>query len=144
MQRSYIVLIAGAILIIGGLILVLPSAYNTSTLLNSISSNDMAKLILTGLVNKTHEQSVSKDSSLYEMIKIEFKNLVIKGSKYFISKHIQPSSDELSLRNLAYKLGLNFFIILVWIILIVNGLISLISGTIIFVHDRLKIRRAKG
>jgi hypothetical protein len=62
MQRSYIVLIAGAILIIGGLILIVPSAYNTSSLLNSISSKDMAKLILTGLVNKTQEQSVSKDS----------------------------------------------------------------------------------
>jgi hypothetical protein len=63
-------------------------------------------------------------------------------SKYAVSKINQPP-EELSLRNIAYKLGLNFFIILVGIILIVNGLISLISGTIIFVHDRRKIRRAK-
>jgi hypothetical protein len=77
------------------------------------------------------------------MIKTGFKNLAIKGSKYFVSKNIHTSYNELSVRDLAYKLGLNFFIILVGIILIVNGLISLISGTTIFVYDRLKIRRAK-
>lgn len=142
MQLGYIVLIAGALLIIGGLILILPSAQSVSSLLNSISTNDMAKLILIDLINKTQEQSVSKDSSLLDLIKIESKNLIIKGSKYVISNDNQTSSEEL-LRNFAYNLGLNFFIILVGIILIVNGLISLICGTIIFVHDRGKIRRAK-
>jgi hypothetical protein len=76
------------------------------------------------------------------LLKIESKNLIIKGSKYLISNDNQTSSEEL-LRKLAYNLGLNFFIILVGIILIVNGLILLMGGTIIFVHDRLKIRRAK-
>ena len=142
MQLGYIVLIVGAFLIIGGLILILPSAHSISSLLNSISTNDMAKLILIDLINKTQEQSVSKDSSLLDLIKIESKNLIIKGSKYVISNDNQTSSEEL-LRNFAYNLGLNFFIILVGIILIVNGLISLIGGTIIFVHDRGKICRAK-
>lgn len=142
MQRGSIVLIAGAFLIIGGLILILPSAHSISSLLNSISTNDMAKLILIDMINKTQEQSVSEDSSLFDLLKIESKNLIIKGSKYLISNDNQTSSEEL-LRKLAYNLGLNFFIILVGIILIVNGLILLMGGTIIFVHDRLKIRRAK-
>jgi len=142
MQRGYLILIAGAFLIIGGLILILPSAYNVSSLLNSISANDMAKLILIDMINKTQEQSVSNDSSLFDMLKIESKNLIIKGSKYLVSNDNQTSSEEL-LRKLAYNLGLNFFIILVGIILIVNGLILLISGTIIFVYDRRKIRRPK-
>jgi hypothetical protein len=137
MQRSYIILIAGAFLMIGGLILILPSAYNTSSLLNSISANDMAKLILTDMINKTQEQSVTKDSSLFDLLKIKSKNLIIKGSKYLISNDNQTSSEEL-LRKFAYNLGLNFFIILVGIILMVNGLISLIGGTIIFVFDRRK------
>lgn len=94
------------------------------------------------MINKTQEQSVSKDSSLFDLLKIESKNLIIKGSKYLISNDNQTSSEEL-LRKLAYNLGLNFFIILVGIILIVNGLILLIGGTIVFVHDRRKIRRAK-
>jgi len=122
---------------IGGLILILPSAYNTSSLLNSISANDMAKLILTDMINKTQEQSVTKDSSLFDLLKIKSKNLIIKGSKYLISNDNQTSSEEL-LRKFAYNLGLNFFIILVGIILMVNGLISLIGGTIIFVLDRRK------
>jgi hypothetical protein len=142
MQRGSIVLIVGAFLIIGGVILILPSAYSISSLLNSISANDMAKLILIDMINKTQEQSVSKDSSLFDLLKIESKNLIIKGSKYLISNDNQTSSEEL-LRELAYNLGLNFFIILVGIILIVNGLILLMGGTIIFVHDRRKIRRAK-
>jgi hypothetical protein len=142
MQRGSIVLIAGAFLIIGGLILILPSAHSISSLLNSISTNDMAKLILIDMINKTQEQSVSEDSSLFDFIKTESKNLIIKGSKYLISNDNQTSSEEL-LRELAYNLGLNFFIILVGIILIVNGLILLMGGTIIFVHDRRKIRRAK-
>ena len=142
MQRGSIVLIAGAFLIIGGVILILPSAHSISSLLNSISANDMAKLILIDMINKTQEQSVSKDSSLFDLLKIESKNLIIKGSKYLVSNDNQTSSEEL-LRKLAYNLGLNFFIILVGIILIVNGLILLIGGTIIFVHDRRKIRRAK-
>jgi hypothetical protein len=137
MQRSYIILIAGAFLMIGGLILILPSAYNTSSLLNSISANDMAKLILTDMINKTQEQSVSEDSSLFDLLKIKSKNLIIKGSKYLISNDNQTSSEEL-LRKFAYNLGLNFFIILVGIILMVNGLISIIGGTIIFVLDRRK------
>ena len=137
MQRSYIILIAGAFLMIGGLILILPSAYNTSSLLNSISANDMAKLILTDMINKTQEQSVTKDSSLFDLLKIKSKNLIIKGSKYLISNDNQTSSEEL-LRKFAYNLGLNFLIILVGIILMVNGLISLIGGTIIFVFDRRK------
>lgn len=137
MQRSYIILIAGAFLMIGGLILILPSAYNTSSLLNSISANDMAKLILTDMINKTQEQSVSEDSSLFDLLKIKSKNLIIKGSKYLISNDNQTSSEEL-LRKFAYNLGLNFLIILVGIILMVNGLISLIGGTIIFVLDRRK------
>jgi len=140
MQRGYLILIAGAFLIIGGLILILPSAYSTYSLLNSISANDMAKLILIDMINKTQEQSVSNDSSLFDLLKIESKNLIIKGSKYLISNENQTSSEEL-LRKLAYNLGLNFFIILVGIILIVNGLILLVGGTIIFVHDRRKIRR---
>lgn len=142
MQRGYLILIAGAFLIIGGLILILPSAHSISSLLNSISANDMAKLIIIDMINKTQEQSVSKDSSLFDLLKIESKNLIIKGSKYLVSNDNQTSSEEL-LRNLAYNLGLNFLIILVGIILIVNGLILLIGGTIIFVHDRRKIRRAK-
>ena len=144
MQRSYIILIAGAFLISGGLILILPSAYNTSSLLNSISANDMAKLILIDMINKTQEQSVSEDSSLFDLLKIESKNLIIKGSKYFISNvnANQTSSEEL-LRKFALNLGLNFFIILVGIILIVNGLILLVGGTVIFVYDRRKARRAK-
>lgn len=142
MQRGYLILIVGAFLILGGLILILPSAYSISSLLNSISANDMAKLILIDMINKTQEQSVSKDSSLFDVLKIESKNLIIKGSKYLISNDNQTSSEEL-LRKLAYNLGLNFFIILVGIILIVNGLILLIGGTIVFVHDRRKIRRAK-
>lgn len=142
MQRGYLILIVGAFLILGGLILILPSAYSISSLLNSISANDMAKLILIDMINKTQEQSVSKDSSLFDLLKIESKNLIIKGSKYLISNDNQTSSEEL-LRKLAYNLGLNFFIILVGIILIVNGLILLIGGTIVFVHDRRKIRRAK-
>jgi hypothetical protein len=137
MQRSYIILIAGAFLMIGGLILILPSAYNTSSLLNSISANDMAKLILTDMINKTQEQSVTKDSSLFDLLKIKSKNLIIKGSKYLISNDNQTSSEEL-LRKFAYNLGLNFLIILVGIILMVNGLISIIGGTIIFVLDRRK------
>ena len=140
MQRGSIVLIAGVILIIGGLILIIPSAHSISSLLKSISANDMAKLILIDMINKTQEQSVSKNSSLFDLIKIESKNLIIKGSKYVIRNDNQTSSEEL-LRNLAYNLGLNFLIILVGIILIVNGLISLIVGTIIFVYDRRKIRR---
>ena len=140
MQRASIVLIAGVILIIGGLILIIPSAHSISSLLKSISANDMAKLILIDMINKTQEQSVSKNSSLFDLIKIESKNLIIKGSKYVIRNDNQTSSEEL-LRNLAYDLGLNFLIILVGIILIVNGLISLIVGTIIFVYDRRKIRR---
>ena len=142
MQRGYLILIAGAFLIIGGLILILPSAYNVSSLLNSISANDMAKLILIDMINKTQEQSVSNDSSLFDMLKIESKNLIIKGSKYLISNDNQTSSEEL-LKKLAYNLGLNFFIILVGIILIVNGLILLLVGTIIFVYDWRKIRRAE-
>lgn len=142
MQRGYLILIVGAFLILGGLILILPSAYSISSLLNSISANDMAKLILIDMINKTQEQSVSQDSSLFDLLKIESKNLIIKGSKYLISNDNQTSSEEL-LRKLAYNLGLNFFIILVGIILIVNGLILLIGGTIVFVHDRRKIRRAK-
>lgn len=142
MQRGYLILIAGAFLIIGGLILILPSAHSISSLLNSISANDMAKLIIIDMINKTQEQSVSKDSSLFDLLKIESKNLIIKGSKYLVSNDNQTSSEEL-LRKLAYNLGLNFLIILVGIILIVNGLILLIGGTIIFVHDRRKIRRAK-
>jgi hypothetical protein len=142
MQRGYLILIVGAFLIIGGLILILPPAYSISSLLNSISANDMAKLILIDMINKTQEQSVSKDSSLFDLLKIESKNLIIKGSKYLISNDNQTSSEEL-LRKLAYNLGLNFFIILVGIILIVNGLILLMGGTIIIVHDRRKIRRAK-
>lgn len=142
MQRGYLILIVGAFLILGGLILILPSAYSISSLLNSISANDMAKLIIIDMINKTQEQSVSKDSSLFDLLKIESKNLIIKGSKYLISNDNQTSSEEL-LRKLAYNLGLNFFIILVGIILIVNGLILLIGGTIVFVHDRRKIRRAK-
>ena len=127
---------------IGGLILILPSAYNTSSLLNSISANDMAKLILTDMINKTQEQSVTKDSSLFDLLKIKSKNLIIKGSKYLINNDNQTSSEEL-LRKLTYNLGLNFFIILVGIILIVNGLISLIGGTIIFVLDRRKTHQPK-
>lgn len=142
MQRGYLILIAGAFLIIGGLILILPSAQSISSLLNSISANDMAKLIIIDMINKTQEQSVSKDSSLFDLLKIESKNLIIKGSKYLISNANQTSSEEL-LTKLAYNLGLNFLIILVGIILIVNGLILLIGGTIIFVHDRRKIRRPK-
>ena len=142
MQRGHIILIAGAFLIIGGLILILPTAHSTYSLLNSISANDMAKLIIIDMINKTQEQSVSNDSSLFELLKIESKNLVIKGSKYLISNvnTNQTSSEEL-LRKLAYTLGLNFFIILVGIILIVNGLVLLVAGTVIFVHDRRKIRR---
>ncbi|HMG37677.1 MAG TPA: hypothetical protein VK566_00685 [Nitrososphaeraceae archaeon] len=135
-------MIAGAFLIIGGLILILPSAYNTSSLLNSISANDMAKLIVIDMINKTEEQSVSKDSSLFDLLKIKSKNLIIKGSKYLINNDNQTSSEEL-LRKLTYNLGLNFFIILVGIILIVNGLISLIGGTIIFVLDRRKTHQPK-
>jgi len=142
MQRGYQILIAGAFLIIGGLILILPSAYNTSSLLNSISANDMAKLIVIDMINKTQEQSVSKDSSLFDLLKIKSKNLIIKGSKYLINNDNQTSSEEL-LRKLTYNLGLNFFIILVGIILIVNGLISLIGGTIIFVLDRRKTHQPK-
>jgi sulfite exporter TauE/SafE len=142
MQRGYQILIAGAFLIISGLILILPSAYNTSSLLNSISANDMAKLIVIDMINKTEEQSVSKDSSLFDLLKIKSKNLIIKGSKYLINNDNQTSSEEL-LRKLAYNLGLNFFIILVGIILIVNGLISLIGGTIIFVLDRRKTHQPK-
>lgn len=142
MQRSYIILIAGAFLMITSLILILPSAQNTSTLLNSISANDMAKLILIDMINKTQEQSVSEDSSLFDLLKIESKNLIIKGSKYLISNANQTSSEEI-LRKLAYNLGLNFFIILVGIILMVNGLISLIGGTIIFVLDRRKTHQIK-
>ena len=142
MQRGYQILIAGALLIIGGLILILPSAYNTSSLLNSISANDMAKLIVIDMINKTEEQSVSKDSSLFDLLKIKSKNLIIKGSKYLINNDNQTSSEEL-LRKLTYNLGLNFFIILVGIILIVNGLISLIGGTIIFVLDRRKTHQPK-
>lgn len=142
MQRSYIILIAGAFLMITSLILILPSAQNTSSLLNSISANDMAKLILIDMINKTQEQSVSEDSSLFDLLKIESKNLIIKGSKYLISNANQTSSEEI-LRKLAYNLGLNFFIILVGIILMVNGLISLIGGTIIFVLDRRKTHQIK-
>ena len=142
MQLGYQILIAGAFLIIGGLILILPSAYNTSSLLNSISANDMAKLIVIDMINKTEEQSVSKDSSLFDLLKIKSKNLIIKGSKYLINNDNQTSSEEL-LRKLTYNLGLNFFIILVGIILIVNGLISLIGGTIIFVLDRRKTHQPK-
>jgi len=142
MQRGYQILIAGAFLIIGGLILILPSAYNTSSLLNSISANDMAKLIVIDMINKTEEQSVSKDSSLFDLLKIKSKNLIIKGSKYLINNDNQTSSEEL-LRKLTYNLGLNFFIILIGIILIVNGLISLIGGTIIFVLDRRKTHQPK-
>jgi hypothetical protein len=142
MQRGYQILIAGAFLIIGGLILILPSAYNTSSLLNSISANDMAKLIVIDMINKTEEQSVSKDSSLFDLLKIKSKNLIIKGSKYLINNDNQTSSEEL-LRKLTYNLGLNFFIILVGIILIVNGLISFIGGTIIFVLDRRKTHQPK-
>lgn len=142
MQRSYIILIAGAFLMITSLILILPSAQNTSSLLNSISANDMAKLILIDMINKTQEQSVSEDSSLFDLLKIESKNLIIKGSKYLISNANQTSSEEI-LRKLAYNLGLNFFIILVGIILMVNGLISLIGGTILFVLDRRKTHQIK-
>lgn len=127
---------------ITSLILILPSAQNTSSLLNSISANDMAKLILIDMINKTQEQSVSEDSSLFDLLKIESKNLIIKGSKYLISNANQTSSEEI-LRKLAYNLGLNFFIILVGIILMVNGLISLIGGTIIFVLDRRKTHQIK-
>jgi len=144
MRRSYIILIAGAFLIISGLILILPSAYNTSSLLNSISANDMAKLILIDMINKTQEQSVSEDSSLFDLLKIESKNLIIKGSKYLISNvNANQTSSEEILRKLAFNLGTNFFIILVGIILMVNGLILLVGGTVIFVYDRRKIRRAK-
>lgn len=144
MQRSYIILIAGVFLIIVCLILILLSAYNTSSLLKSISAKDMAKLILIDMINKTQEQSVSNDSSLFELLKIESKNLIIKGSKYLISNaNANQTSSEDILRKLAYNLGLNFFIILVGIILIVNGLILLVGGTIIFVYDRRKVRRAK-
>ena len=144
MRRSYIILIAGAFLIISGLILILPSAYNTSSLLNSISANDMAKLILIDTINKTQEQSVSEDSSLFDLLKIESKNLIIKGSKYLISNvNANQTSSEEILRKLAFNLGINFFIILVGIILMVNGLILLVGGTVIFVYDRRKIRRAK-
>ena len=94
------------------------------------------------MINKTQEQSVSEDSSLFDLLKIESKNLIIKGSKYLISNANQTSSEEI-LRKIAYNLGLNFFIILVGIILMVNGLISLIGGTIIFVLDRRKTHQIK-
>ncbi len=139
MKRAYSVFIAGVILIVVGIGLILPSVYNASSLLKSVSVNDLTKVLVTRLANSTQEQAVPKDSSLYNLVKTGLKNLAIKGFKYVISKESQSSSQEVSLRKLAFNLGLYSLIILIGIILIVNGIISLIAGTIIFVHDRRKI-----
>lgn len=141
MKRAYTVLIAGAILIVVGIGLILPSVYSASSLLKSVSVNDLTSVIVTRLANNTQEQPVPKDSSLDNLVKTELKNLVIKGFKYVTDKENQSSSQEqeLYLKKVAFHLGLYSLIILIGIVLIVNGIISLVAGTIIFLHDRRKI-----
>ena len=142
MKRAYTVLIAGAILIGVGIGLILPSVYSASSLLKSVSVNDLTSVIVTRLANKTQEQPVPKDSSLDSLVKTELKNLVIKGFKSVTdNKDNQSSSQEqeVYLKKVAFHLGLYSLIILIGIILIVNGIISLVAGTIIFLHDRRKI-----
>ena len=142
MKRAYTVLIAGAILIGVGMGLILPSVYSASSLLKSVSVNDLTSVIVTRLANNTQEQSVPKDSSLDSVVKTELKNLVIKGFKSVTdNKDNQSSSQEqeVYLKKVAFHLGLYSLIILIGIILIVNGIISLVAGTIIFLHDRRKI-----
>jgi hypothetical protein len=89
----------------------------------------------------TNGDLVPKDSSLDSVVKTELKNLVIEGFKYVTDKENQSSSQEqeLYLKKVAFHLGLYSLIILIGIILIVNGIISLVAGTIIFLHDRRKI-----
>ena len=141
MRRAYSVLIAGVILIVVGIGLILPSVYNASSLLKSVSVNDLTNVLVTRFANSTQEQPLPKDSSLYDLVKTGLKNLVIKGFKYVLSNENQSSSQEqeLSLKKLAFGLGLYSLIILIGIILIVNGIISLVAGTIIFVYDRRKM-----
>ena len=53
----------------------------------------------------------------------------------------EPSQEqELYLKKVAFHVGLYSLIILIGIILIVNGIISFIAGTVIFVYDRRKSR----
>ena len=115
--------------------------YSASSLLKSVSVNDLTNVIVTRLANNTQEQPVTKDSSLDSLAKTELKNLVIKGFKYVTGKENQYSSQEqtLYLKKVAFHLGLYSLIILISIILIVNGIISLVAGIIIFLHDRRKI-----
>ena len=139
MKRAYTVLIAGAILIGVGMGLILPSVYSASSLLKSVSVNDLTSVIVTRLANNTQEQPVPKDSSLDSLVKTELKNLVIKGFKSVTdNKDNQSSSQEqeVYLKKVTLHLGLYSLIILIGIILIVNGIISLVAGTIIFLHDR--------
>ncbi len=144
MKRAYSVLIAGVILIVVGIGLILPSVYYTVSLLKSVSVNDLAKVLVTQFANNTQIETVPQDSSLYNTLKIELKNLIIKEFKYTVSKENDSSAEELALKKLAIDLGLYSFIILIGIILIVNGVISLVAGTVIFVYDRRKIHhRAK-
>ena len=114
--------------------------YSASSLLKSVSVNDLTNVIVTRLANNTHEQPVTKDSSLDSSAKTELKNLVIKGFKYVTDKENHSSSQEqtLYLKKVAFHLGLYSLIILIGIILIVNGIISLVAGIIIFLHDRRK------
>ncbi|HEY7227035.1 MAG TPA: hypothetical protein VH481_02805 [Nitrososphaeraceae archaeon] len=139
MKRAYSVFIAAVILIVVGIGLIVPSAYTASSLLKSVSVNDLAKVLVTRLANNTQIESVPKDASLYDTLKIELKNLIIKEFKNTVSKENESSVQELSLKKLAFHLGLYSLIILIGIILIVNGIISFVSGTVIFVHDRRKI-----
>ena len=139
MKRAYTVLIAGVILIGVGIGLILPSVYSASSLLKSVSVNDLTSVIVTRLANNTQEQPVPKDSSLDSVVKTELKNLVIKGFKSVTdNKDNQSSSQEqeVYLKKVTFHLGLYSLIILIGIILIVNGIISLVAGTIIFLHDR--------
>ena len=142
MKRAYTVFIAAVILVVAGIGLIVPSAYTASSLLKSVSVNDLAKVLGTRLANNTQVEPVPKDASLYDTLKIELKNLIIKQFKNTVSKENESSAQELSLKKLAFHLGLYSLIILIGIILIVNGIISFVAGTVIFVHDRRKSRHS--
>ena len=49
--------------------------------------------------------------------------------------NVNQTALKESLRHIGVDVGLAFFGILVGIILMVNGIIGLIGGTVIFVHD---------
>jgi hypothetical protein len=76
-----------------------PSAYTASSLLKSVSVNDLEKVLVTRLANNTQVEPIPKDASLYDTLKIELKNLIIKQFENTVSKENESSAQEITLKN---------------------------------------------